>query len=119
MSFRFSAIKALARRTVHNTLSVASLYSYSTLFVDVELRVRWHHKIARIGDLEDGGYAEIVEGVNRLIFSRTELNEKGVVLHHGGRIVLIDPEFNNTVLILDHAEDSSGPEEEIWAVVSS
>lgn len=117
MAFNFSACKALARRTVHSYLSVGALYAHSTLAEPVELRVRWHNKIARYGDLEDGGYAEVVEGINRVIFDADELNKKGVVLMKGAHVTLTDPEFNNAVLVLDTAEPRVGPIEIIWGVV--
>lgn len=117
MAFNFSACKALARRTVHTYLSVGASYAHPTLAEPVELRVRWHNKIARYGDLEDGGYAEIVEGINRLIFDAAELDEKGVVPAKGALVTLTDPEFNNAVLVLDTAEPRVGPIEVIWGVV--
>lgn len=118
MPFNFSAYKALARRTVHTYLSAGALYSHSDLAEPVDIRVRWHNKIARYGDLEDGGYAEVVEGVNRLIFDAAELNEKNIVLAKGAHIALTDPEFDNAVLVLDTAEPRVGPIEIIWGVVS-
>lgn len=117
MAFNFSACKALARRTVHTYLSVGALYTHSPLDEPVGLRVRWHNKIARFGDLEDGGYAEIVEGINRLIFDADELDEKGIVLMKGAKVTLTDPGFNNAALVLDTAEPRIGPIEVIWGVV--
>lgn len=118
MAFDFSAYKRLARRTVHDFLSTTASYAHATLAEPVELRVRWHNKIARYGDLEGGGYAEVIEGVNRLIFDADELNEKGVVPVQGARVTLTDAAFNNTVLILDTAEPRVGPVEVIWNVVA-
>jgi len=116
MPFDFAALKARTRRVVHDTLAVAALYDHVGLVVPVELRVRWHNKIARFGDIENVGYAEIIEGINRVIFDRDELNEKGVVLERGGRVTLTPPQYHGAVLVLDTMEPDTGPIDQTWLV---
>lgn len=78
MASNFAAIKAKARRDVHASLSVSALYQDYTLDAPVPLSVRWHNKIARFGDVLDAGYAEMIEGVERIIFMRDELSLAGI-----------------------------------------
>lgn len=116
MAFDFAALKASTRRIVHDTLATAALYDHASLAVSVGLRVRWHNKIARFGDIENVGYSEIIEGINRVIFDKAELDEKGVVLERGGQITLTAPEYNGAVLVLDTMEPEIGPVQQIWLV---
>lgn len=114
MAYDRAASVAAARRVVHDTMGVAVNYEDPFTPGLVGLRVRWHNRIALMGDLVDTGYPNVVEGVNRVVFDRDELNEKGVVLHTGGQVTLGD----GTVLILDHREPHVGPLREIWGVVA-
>ncbi|HGE7063275.1 TPA: hypothetical protein ACGCAJ_004704, partial [Serratia marcescens] len=76
MASNFAAVKAKARRDVHASLSVSARYeSYTGEVVD-DLSVRWHNKQALLGDIENGGYASVIEGIERIIFMRAELQEK-------------------------------------------
>lgn len=111
----FAALKAQVRQTVHDTMSTEADYT-SPEGVVTALRVRWHNKIARHGDLLDAGYAEVIEGVNRVIFNIPELNEKSVTLEQRGTVTLTDPLFMGAVLILDTMEPVVGPVEQIWNV---
>lgn len=114
--FDFGAVKAMVRQTVHDTMSTPATYWHeSNPTVTVELRVRWHNKIARMGDLLEAGYTEVVEGINRLIFNIPELTEKAVVLSRGGRITLGE-HYGFTELVLETKEPEVGPIEEIWLI---
>ena len=113
----FAALKAQARQTVHNTMKVAAEYTHAAYpGVVTVLQVRWHNKIARVGDLVEIGYSEIVEGINRVIFNVPELNEKSIVLQRGGQLKLTGPHFFDAVLILESMEPMVGPIEQIWLV---
>jgi len=126
MSFDFAKLKAEVRQVVHDTLAVPCLYHGADDFDEVgpgmpveppELRIRWHTKIDRFGDIDDVGYAELIEGVNRVIFNRPQLAEKGVVLHAGDEIEMTSPQFQGTWLVLVAREPHDGPTEEVWTVV--
>lgn len=116
MPFDFAALKARTRQIVHDTLAVEGEYTHPTKVGAVTLRVRWHNKLVRTGELLDTGYAEVLEGVDRVIFNRPELHEKSVVLTRGGQVRLTDPRFNGAVLVLDSQQPIVGPVEEIWMI---
>lgn len=113
MAFDFAALKAAARQTVHDTLSVPAAYVSRDGMTKLELRVRWQNKIAINGDLTEAGYAEMIEGVNRCVFAQSELHEKSVTLQRGDTLTLWD----GAVLMLDSLEPTTGPVEVIWRVV--
>lgn len=126
MGFDFASAKLDARRTVHATFGVQGFYSDDSIS-DIEVRARWHDKTNRpIGDLENGGYAQIVEGIDRIVFlcETTEDDEAATVrdvdgnsitLQRGGRMTF--PKMLPTVEFeLDYAIPADGPIEEIWSV---
>lgn len=108
----WQALKARTRRIVHSTFSGDSTYQDDFLVDPITLNVRWHNKIQVVGDLESGGYAETIEGIERIIFDREELQEKGVLLNHAGLVIMAD----GTRLRLQSQEPIVGPIEVIWQV---
>lgn len=117
MASNFAAAKAKMRRDVHASLSVSARYeSYSLDVVVDDISVRWHNKIAVIGDLENGGYANVIEGIERIIFDRAELLAKNVLLDEGDVIVITAEGFENARLVLKTQEPIVGPVEVIWQV---
>lgn len=116
MRFDFAALKSQVRQTVHDTLAVPALYHSVDLDVPVELTVRWHTKIDRFGDLDGMGYAEVIDGINRVIFNRPELQEHGLVLRGGGEVELTSSGFEGVRLVLVSMEPDSGPVDESWVV---
>lgn len=67
MPFNFADAKKLVRRTVHDTMAVRAFYMDDSMSVPAEIRARWHNKIDRFGDLESQGYAELIQGIDRVI----------------------------------------------------
>lgn len=116
MAFDFAATKALVRQVVQDTMAVPGLYQDGSLEEPVELRVRFHTKIHRVGDMIDQGWAEVVEGVNRLILNKAELDEKDVLPVRGGTVTLTPPGYESIVLVLHLREPDSGPTEVVWQV---
>lgn len=117
MASNFAAVKAKMRRDVHASLSVSARYeSYAQDVIIDGLSVRWHNKIAILGDLENGGYASVVEGIERIIFQRAELVELGVPLDEGDTIVITADGFDNARLTLKTQEPIVGPTEVVWQV---
>lgn len=114
--FDFAELKSQARQALHDALAVSAQYMDDDLVMPVDITVRWHNKIDRFGDLESGGYPEVVDGINRMIFNIPELTEKGLQLHAGGEVTITAPGFNNAVLVLASMEPRVGPIEEIWMV---
>jgi hypothetical protein len=109
--FDWQSVKARTRRVVHNTFGGDAKYMDSTQ-PEIALTVRWHNKIQVGGDLESGGYAETIEGIERVIFDREELMAKGVTLRNNGTVIMAD----GTVLTLGTQEPIVGPIEVIWQV---
>ena len=112
MAYERAASIAVSRRAVHSTMGVAATYEDPSSPGVVGLRVRWHNRLALQGDLVEAGYANVVDGVNRVVFDKAELDEKGVVLSRGAELTMPD----GTVLILDHQEPVVGPVTVIWGV---
>lgn len=74
-----------------------------------------------VGQLDAGGYAEFIQGVERLVFNMEELTTKRVELIRGGKVELTDVEYTlpdggKPTLTLDVQEDDTGPIERIWKV---
>lgn len=116
MPFDFAAVKARARRIVHDTFGITAEYTYNDADVPVPLRVRWHNKMAAVGDLNGDGYAMTLESIDRVIFNTDELAEKNLMIQRGGRIKITAPQFGGQILTIDTREKASGPAEEIWQV---
>ena len=109
-------MKSRVRRTVHNTLSIAAEYVDDSMAAPEPLRVRWHNRIVQTGDLQNGGYAEIIDAINRVIFDAEELLLKGVVIVRGGKLKIAAPAFNGAMLVIGERDTDCGPIEQTWYV---
>lgn len=129
MAFSFAKAKALVRRTVHKTFGVPALYKDSSLSTPVGISARWHNKIERIGDLDNQGYAEIIQGIDRVIFDVSDARRIGIKRHgeiyfpelSAGLGVSLGGNLGGSgdgppAFILTAREPSSGPHEEVWLV---
>ncbi len=124
-------IKARARRAIHGRLAVSCSYKDQDhpdgldLGVDatVGLKVRFHNKIDRNGDL-DGDYSEIIEGIDKLVFLDENVAEVSaalvanaqppLVLSRTGVVTI--PEYKGIIFALDSEEPPDGPAETLWLV---
>lgn len=129
-------IKARARRAIHRKLAVPVTsfkdeehpdgLAFGDLVSPPTLTVRYHNKLARDGNL-DGDYAEIIDGIDRLIFldeniaavsaALVEAGEAPLVLSRGAE-VLIQP-YQGLRFTLDTQEPPDGPLEIAWVVARS
>lgn len=124
MAIDWSSIKASTRRAVHDVFKVGATYQDHTMSQPVPVSVRWHNKIGVIGQETNQGYAEVIEGVDRVIFNREELEQTKYITDNrmpitpikGGRVTLMDALYNNAVLVLDSREPIVGPVDEVWSV---
>lgn len=117
MASRFASIKAKARRDVHASLSVSARYeSYSRDIIEDNISVRWHNKQQLMGDLDSGGYAQMLEGIERIIFMQDEMVSRGIALSIGDTIIITAEGYGNARLVLKLKEPVIGPVEEIWQV---
>ena len=116
MAFSLSETKRIARQAVHGLASIAVLYNDATLIAPVTVTARYHNKLSRPmdGGFEGDGYAQIIESIDRLIFSETNLTEADVELRQGGTVTFED---YNIVFVLDVLEPPNGPENVYWTVV--
>lgn len=117
MASRFAEIKAKARRDVHASLSISARYESYSLDSHEDISIRWHNKQALVGDMDNGGYSTMIEGVERIIFMRSELAAKGIELNEGDSVTVTAEGFEEAKLLLKAREPIVGPEEVIWQVV--
>lgn len=113
MAFDFAAAKLASRRVVHETLGVTAFYQDSTMSTPAAIRVRWHSKIDRFGDNESAGYAEVIEGIHRVIFDAAAA--RALKVKSAGTLSI--PSMGGARLTLEAREPSDGPFEEIWTAV--
>jgi hypothetical protein len=117
-------VKAQARRDLHAQAAVPATYIDDTLIETVPtavqtaagstLTVRWHSRLSRAGAREGGFDVEIVEGIERLVFSQDELDALGLTLRRKGVVTLTDYGMD---FELDHEERPDGPVTVYWSVV--
>lgn len=128
-------IKAKARRAIHGKLAVpASLTDdshpsgliFAEDYTGPGLLVRYHNKIDRNGDL-DGDYAEVIDGIDRLVFNDENLAAVSAALEENGEpplslaraAVVTIAEYKGLRFTLDSQEPPDGPLEVIWVVARS
>jgi len=110
------ALRTQARRDIFRAFTVKATYGDSVADPPVELAVNWHSRFGLpVGDLAGSDYAGVLESIDRLVFDRAELTEKGLTLRRGGKVSLTDYGYSFT---LDVREPTSGPVREIWTVAS-
>lgn len=115
-SFNFAELKAQARQGVHDALAVPARYYRVNLGMPIDITVRWHTKIDRFGDIENIGYSELIEGVNRIILNRPQLDELDLIPETGDRVEVSIGGGQYASLVLVSREPYEGPIEEIWVV---
>jgi hypothetical protein len=114
MAFDWAATKASLRQTVHDVLQVSATVVVAPGQDAQGISVRWHDKINRFGNLDNAGWAQTVEGIDRLIFNRPELEAKGITLSSNS-VVTLDAAGDK--FQLDVKEPPNGPVEEVWVVM--
>lgn len=119
MPFDFAKTKALVRQTVHKTFGVPALYMDSTKQQPVAVRVRWHSRIERTGDLDNQGYAEVIQGIDRIVFLSSEARLNGVKKNGTVKILNpLEPGVDEPTFSLSTRDPNTGPVEEIWNVAA-
>ena len=108
-------IKARARKAVHAAFSVSAEHrSYGSATPTV-VQVRWHNKLVLQGNGTSEGYADVIEGIDRMVFDIDELATKGIALERGDTVTM-GPEYHGAVLVLEEMEPMTGPVEQKWWV---
>lgn len=113
--FDWTSVLAQAAKVVHDTFKVPVLYYAPGSATGVALHVRWHDRLTQVGNIVDTGYADVLEGIDRVIFEQEELTLQSVVPVREGRVVF-GPQFKNAVLRLEAAEKANGPVNVTWKV---
>lgn len=117
MESKLAALKARARKALHGAFSYEARYKDDTLNAAVPVKARWHNRIVLLGDYQDGGYANIIDGIERVIFDRDELAKAGITPIETGTVTILDHNLDvMAVLTLDSREPYVGPVEEKWQV---
>lgn len=116
MAYDHAATRRLRAKVVHDTLAIAATYFDDSLAAPVELRVRWHNKQTLRGDLDSQGYSQFIDSIDRVVFSPSELIEKGIEVVRGALVTITALGFDNAKLHIDTRDETAGPGEEIWLV---
>lgn len=116
MPFDIASAIALARRTVNTTLAVQAFYMDASMSAPVETRARLHSRIDRFGDLENQGYAEVVEGVDRIVLIPQDVNGNPLVLRENGTMTFPQIGGPDIKVVLRVREPADGPLNETWQV---
>lgn len=113
-----AAAKLRARKAVHDTMAVAVEWSDGVTTLPeggpdkTVLSARWGNRMVR-SDALGSEYAEIFEGVDRLIFQRPQLDALGIVLKRTQTVRF--PDYNVT-FELDQRQEGDGPLNLYWTV---
>lgn len=112
MTLGVADLKLQSRRALHERLAVsARLPAYPEA---TEITVRWHNKLARAGAQEGGFGVEIIEGIDRLVFSDEQLAAAGIELGHG---TLVEVPSLGATFTIDADEPTDGPHNVYWSVI--
>ena len=116
MAYDHAATRRLRAKVVHDTLALAATYFDDSLAAPVVLRVRWHNKQALRGDLDNQGYSQYIDSIDRVVFDPSEMAEKGIEVVRGAVVTITALGFNDAKLHIDTRDEAAGPGEEIWLV---
>lgn len=125
-------IKADARQRIHGRAAVSATLVdtshpaglvFAADYTGEGLRVRYHNRIAQTGDLSSD-YAEIIDGIDRLVFLDSNVAEVSDALVANGEAPLIIQRgavvqiagYKGVRFVLDSQEPPDGPSETIWTV---
>lgn len=116
MGFDFSQVKAKARQAVHATLAVSATYQDSTMVTPVPITARWLNRLSKVGDLENQGYGQMLESIDRVVLDVQVARSLGV--KKGGTISFTSylSEGSTPEFILALKLPTDGPVNEVWEV---
>ena len=114
MTFDFASEVAQARRVVHDTLGVAATYQDDSMDAPEDIKVRWHNKITTHGDLLETGYAQLIEGIDRIILVPEDTPD--ITFKRTGIVTITAWGTPGFAFTLDTQEPATGPLEQVWKV---
>lgn len=129
---RLDEFKAERRRDLHGLAAVPAKYEdddhpsglvFAEDYSGEGLLVRYHNRLVKTGDIT-GEYAEVLDGIDRLVFLDSNVAEVSAALVENGEeplvltraAVVTIPGYKNLKFILDSEEPPDGPEETAWVV---
>ena len=129
---RLDEMKAERRRELHDLAAVqANLVDddhesgliFGPYYEGEGLLVRYHNKLVKTGDIT-GEYADVIDGIDRLVFLDSNVAEVSAELYDNGEAPLVlsrgavvtIPGYKGLKFILDSQEPPEGPEETAWVV---
>jgi hypothetical protein len=119
----WAATKIQARLDVHNAFALPVLYylagTTTALALASPLTARLHNKVVLPPSPETGGYAQMLEGVTKVLFNRQQLNALGVVPAQGDYLQFTDyPLYAGgfVTATLDVRDPRNGPVVDKWSV---
>lgn len=118
MPFDFASVKSLVRRTVHKTFGVQAFYTDDSVDAPIETRARLHNRISKpFGDLVDGaGYAEVIEGIDRIVLIPEDLQGFPFTLKRGG-VITFPQTHPGQEFVLEYMEPEGALHPEVaWQV---
>jgi len=108
----FSAIRAQARRAVHDTLAAPATYQHTETGAEYPVSVRHRGKVEAVGT-SGSSFAQLLATQDFIIFDADELTALDLELRVNG-IVSIDIGGTTLVFVLEAAEPSTGPVDRPW-----
>lgn len=111
MAFDFASLKANARRVVQDTLGVAASYQDDSMVAPADIRVRYKNKLKRMGELNDEGFAEVLEGIDQIVLIPSDYPD--IEFKRGGVVTI--PQYGLS-FALDFMEPHTGPLTRVWHV---
>jgi len=128
-------IKTRARRAIHGRLAASATLVdpdhpdgliFGEDYTGGGLTVRYHTELKKTGDL-DGDFADVIDGIDRLVFNDENLAEVSAALVDNGEAPLVlsraavvtIPGYKGLRFTLDSQEPPDGPLETIWVVARS
>lgn len=114
----FAEAKADARQAIHDRLAVSANYTLGATEVrddpeGLRLTVRWHNKLAKVGQLDGGFDAQLIEGIDRLVFNEPQLLALGIEL---ARNAIVEVPSWRASFQLAAREPNDGPLNIYWQV---
>lgn len=124
MTFDFAEFKRSGRRAVHEIFRVEATYGDVVVNPARLCRVRLHNKLGLFQDLNSEGFAQTLEGIDRVVFSADELMTPEVVglVTYGGFMpdtdgVITFVAYGGIQFRLDTLAPPDGPINVTWNVV--
>lgn len=118
-----SEVKASARQAIHDALGEPASYLDKNLGVAVpteeqraaglRLTIRWHNKLKILGE-RNSADAGIIEGINRIVFNKPQLDALGITPI---RLGILDVPGMGMKFRLEYHEEADGPINDYWTVV--